>query len=141
MARTHRAADKGYASPGAVNQHGGDLPVYVCNTCQRDVAWAESRRTGRKYLVNVSRGYLDQRFYRGNDTHDCDYFLNQDRASAEAHAEHQAQLDASMGWLRDVQALRKAGQLDAARELATQGPPKLGHHSPAATQATYQAGA
>jgi predicted nucleic acid-binding protein len=74
--RTHRS--NGYASPGAVNQHGGRLPVYVCNACGREVVWCESKRTGRKYLANVTHGYHDQRFYMGNNVHprDCGEILN-----------------------------------------------------------------
>ncbi len=60
-----------YASPGAVRQHGGSLPIRRCGTCGQDVVWCTSKKTGRKYLVNVSRGYLDQRFYVGSDFHDC----------------------------------------------------------------------
>lgn len=72
MAKTRRG--EGFASQGAVRQHGGALPIYICNTCHREVVWAESRRTGRKYLANVKRGYLGQRYYIGSDLHrkeDC----------------------------------------------------------------------
>lgn len=60
-----------YASPGAVRQHGGTLPIHTCDTCGAEVVWAESRRSGRRYLANVSRGYHGQRFYVGADLHDC----------------------------------------------------------------------
>lgn len=72
MARTHRSPDGIYASTGAVNQVGGKLPIYVCNDCGRDVVWAESRKTGRKYLANVSRGYSGARFYIAANLHRCD---------------------------------------------------------------------
>lgn len=70
MSKTTRIPGK-FASPGAVNQHGGSLPLYRCNTCKREVVWAESKRTGRRYLVNASEGYHGQRFYVGADIHRC----------------------------------------------------------------------
>jgi hypothetical protein len=72
MARTRRSPDGIYATPGAVRQHGGSLPIYICTTCQADVVWCESTRTGRRYLVTVRRGYNNQRFYVGNDIHRCE---------------------------------------------------------------------
>lgn len=69
MARTHRAPYGGSASTGAVAQNGGSLPIYICNTCDREVVWATSAQTGRKYLVNVSRGHLGQRLYIGSNIH------------------------------------------------------------------------
>ena len=71
MARTHRSPDGAFASTGAVSQTGGSLPIYVCNECNRDVVWAESQRTGKKYLANVFRGYRDQRFYVAARLHKC----------------------------------------------------------------------
>ena len=70
MARTTRIPNT-HASAGAVRQSSGTLPVYRCNTCHGEVVWAESKRTGRRYLANVSRGYHDQRYYVGADVHDC----------------------------------------------------------------------
>jgi hypothetical protein len=70
--RTRRSPDGGFASVGAVHQTAGSLPVYICNACGREVVWAESKRTGRKYLANVSRGYHDQRFYIGARVHDAE---------------------------------------------------------------------
>ena len=69
--RTRRSSDKGFATAGAVAQHGGTLPVYICNPCGKEVVWCESKRTGRKYLVTVRRGHLDQRFYIGSQIHEC----------------------------------------------------------------------
>ena len=71
MARTRRSPDGIYASTGAVRQHSGSLPIYVCNGCLGDVVWCESKRTGRKYLVNVSRNYNGARFYVGSNLHKC----------------------------------------------------------------------
>jgi hypothetical protein len=65
--RTRRGS--GFASPGAVKAQGETLPVYICNRCGREVVWAESKRTGRRYLVSVSRGYNNQRYYVGADLH------------------------------------------------------------------------
>lgn len=44
---------------------------YAGVACQAEVVWAESKRTGRKYLANVARGYMDQRFYIGASIHKC----------------------------------------------------------------------
>lgn len=72
MSKTTRSRDGMYASQGAVRQHEGSLPIYVCNDCGREVVWATSSKTGRKYLANVSTGYLGQRFYIGASVHRCD---------------------------------------------------------------------
>lgn len=71
MAKTRRTEE--WATTGAVNQHGGSLRVYICNSCGDEVVWVESKRTGRHYLCNVRRGYHSQRFYIGSDIHprDC----------------------------------------------------------------------
>lgn len=50
------------AGPGA-NAQDGALPVHQCLACESEVVWAESRRTGKRYLCDVYRGYMDQRFY------------------------------------------------------------------------------
>lgn len=70
QARTRRG--EGFAGTGAVRQTEGPLPIYVCNACNLEVVWATSRRTGRKYLVNVHRGYLDQRYYIAASIHKCE---------------------------------------------------------------------
>lgn len=77
MARTRRSPDGLHARPGAVNQHGGKLPIYLCNTCDSDVVWCESKRTGRKYLANIYRGQGGARFYMGNQPHKCEEVLKQ----------------------------------------------------------------
>jgi hypothetical protein len=69
--RTRRSPDGAYAGTGAVRQHDGTLPIYICNTCGREVVWATSAKTGRKYLANIARGHLDQRFYIAASLHDC----------------------------------------------------------------------
>jgi hypothetical protein len=89
MARTQRIPDT-FAGQGAVRQHGGSLPVYRCNACGREVVWCESKRTGRHYLVNVSRGYMDQRFYVGSNVHPRNCAQLQAERLA-AYAEHQEQ--------------------------------------------------
>jgi hypothetical protein len=61
-----------YAGPGAVRQHEGKLPIYVCNDCGREVVWATSAKTGRKYLANISHGAQGARFYIGANVHECD---------------------------------------------------------------------
>lgn len=74
MARTTALKDEHghpvYANGGAVAQD-GPLKLYSCNTCHRDVAWAESTRTGRHYLVNVFHGQAGQRYYVKASAHDC----------------------------------------------------------------------
>lgn len=59
-----------YVGGGAVAQD-GSLKLYTCNTCHHEVVWATSARTGRVYLVNVRRGYLDQRYYVKASAHRC----------------------------------------------------------------------
>lgn len=71
MARTHRSPDGVWANGGAVAQHDGKLPIYICNDCGREVVWATSARTGRKYLANISRGANGFRFYIGANIHQC----------------------------------------------------------------------
>jgi hypothetical protein len=74
-----------YASPGAVNQHGGNLPIKRCKRCGNEIVWATSKRTGRAYPVDVSHGEMGQRFYIGSNIHKCQEIL--DRRAAEDRAE------------------------------------------------------
>lgn len=67
--RTRRG--EGFATGGAVRQD-GTLPIYICNACNQEVVWATSKRTGGKYLANISRGFLDQRFYAKTNIHRCE---------------------------------------------------------------------
>jgi hypothetical protein len=69
--RTRRSPDGAFAGTGAVRQHGSALPIYICNQCGNEVVWAESKRTGRKYLVNISHAYNGARFYIGSNVHQC----------------------------------------------------------------------
>jgi hypothetical protein len=70
MARTRRNPDGMFITGGAQTQD-GSLPAYICNTCNAEVVWATSTRTGRKYLVSVYRGYQGQRFYVKRQPHTC----------------------------------------------------------------------
>lgn len=70
MASTYRSQPETWATGGAVTQE-GKLPIYVHAACGQEVVWATSSRTGRKYLVNISRGYLDQRYYNKRNAHHC----------------------------------------------------------------------
>jgi hypothetical protein len=70
-ARTRRNPDGMFISPGAVAQHDGLLPGYICNGCGSEVVWCSSKRTGKKYLVNVSHGLSGARFYVGRNVHKC----------------------------------------------------------------------
>lgn len=59
-----------YISGGA-NYQDGNLKLYVCNTCRREVVWATSTRTGRKYLANVYQGESNARYYVKASAHEC----------------------------------------------------------------------
>lgn len=98
-----------FAGPGAVRQHGASLPVYRCNTCQAEVVWADSTRTGRKYLANVRRGNANQRYYIGSDIHRCESVQSM---TADIRAE-QANRDAVAEW-RNMKAKLKSGEITEA---------------------------
>ena len=83
--RTRRNIRGTYCGEGAVRQD-GDLPIYDCLTCGAEVVWATSRKTGRKYLVNVSVGESGRRFYMKQNVHRCADKLALD-------AEYQASID------------------------------------------------
>lgn len=68
--RTRRNERGTFASEGAVRQQ-GSKPIYDCTTCGREVVWLESKKTGRKYLVNVSQGSSGMRYYVSSDFHNC----------------------------------------------------------------------
>ena len=78
------------AGPGA-NAQDGLLPVHKCLACESEVVWAESRSTGKRYLCDVYRGYLDQRFYVKASAHfaTCEKIRSEkaDRRRAEAAAD------------------------------------------------------
>lgn len=112
MARTHRSPDKGYASTGAVRQHAGSLPVYICNTCGREVVWVESKRTGKPYLVTVTRGYLDQRFYMGHNVHPRDCTADDRKVER-----YQAICRNIAAACRAISAAHQAGEVDKATLL------------------------
>ena len=59
-----------WASDGAVNQ-GGSKQVKLCNKCNAEIVFCQSKKSGKWYPVNVSRGYHDQRFYMGHNVHRC----------------------------------------------------------------------
>lgn len=81
--RTRRNERGTYATGGAVNQD-GDLPIYDCTTCGNEVVWATSNRTGRRYLVNVSRGEQGRRFYMKHNVHDCARIMADREAARDA---------------------------------------------------------
>lgn len=85
--RTRRGL--GYAGPGRATGH--DLPIYICNTCHADVVWCESKRTGRKYLVTVSRKRSGNLYYMANNLHTNEYCAGV-VAKIKELAEHDAQL-------------------------------------------------
>jgi hypothetical protein len=69
--RTRRNDRGTFAGDGAVAQQ-GPKPIYDCTTCGREVVWLESKKTGRHYLVNVSKGASGTRYYVSADLHKCD---------------------------------------------------------------------
>lgn len=107
-----------YVSDGAVAQD-GVLKLMQCNACGAEVVWATSARTGRKYLVNVSRGHLDQRFYMKRNVHDCgDADARRARTEAEtavfnAEVDYKVALDAYLASDED-----EVGPLVAALDAA-----------------------
>ena len=111
-ARTRRSPDNGFASVGAVRQSGGSLPIYICNTCGREVVWCESKRTGRKYLANVRSGHLGQRYYIAANVHgDCAGLVEQEAAYAARHDANQAALGALLADLRSMRKQVEAGEM------------------------------
>lgn len=119
---THRSPDGIWATGGAVAQHDGKLPIYVCDDCGRDVVWATSKRTGRKYLVTVSRGYLDQRFYMGQNVHRCDRSRTPEARLAREILDDEIAAEAYLidqGW-KALDAARDAGDADAIVEATKQ---------------------
>jgi hypothetical protein len=114
MSRTTRT--EGFAGTGAAYQNGGSLPIYRCNDCGADVVWAKSARTGKPYLVNVSRGYHDQRYYRGDALHPRDCAAQKaDRIDREnARLEWQAIAPAVADVTLDLSAAYRAGEIDDA---------------------------
>lgn len=64
------SAERVFVSDGAVSQD-GPLRLAWCKYCKREVVWATSTRTGRKYLVNVSTGQSGARFYMKHNVHKC----------------------------------------------------------------------
>lgn len=127
-ARTRRYIDAAgrttYATPGAVRaQVGGDLPIYVCNTCDEQVVWATSARTGGRYLVDVTRGYRGQAFYRGTDLHRCDDVLARREAAITAEAEaREASVTAAASMLATLDELLATEAIDEAGYEAAAAP-------------------
>lgn len=99
-----------YASPGAVNQKGGLLPIRRCQTCGDDIVFCKSARTGKSYPVSVSRGYVGQRFYIGANVHRCEATLAR-RAENEAHETAMIEAKAQVDTLKDMQAKLRAGEI------------------------------
>lgn len=60
-----------YAHGGAVQQD-GPLAICLCKTCGREIVFATSKRTGKKYPVCVSYGRRNQAMYVKCDIHKCD---------------------------------------------------------------------
>lgn len=92
-----------YVGDGAVAQD-GNLKLYRCTGCGDEVVWAKSNRTGRHYLVNVTRGYHDQRFYSKRNAHDCGARL----AAHAEYAAHAAHAAATRDWVAKVHEIKAA---------------------------------
>lgn len=105
-----------WVGDGAVDQ-GGSVKLYRCTTCNDEVVWAKSSRTGRHYLVNVSVGYRGQRFYMKHNVHRCE-----DRLSAVAEQvaadEHAADIRSWTDRIADAQRQFKAGEITQDELLA-----------------------
>ena len=114
MARTRLSDERIWIGPGGVRQTGGSLPLYICNGCGREVVWAESRTTGRKYLANVftGSGVYRTRYYIGASLHtveSCEAIVA--RRIEEDLDREIAAADAFAAWttLRAVSAARDRG--------------------------------
>lgn len=105
-----------YVGEGAVNQD-GNLKLYRCTTCGDEVVWAKSSRTGRRYLVNVSRGYNDQRFYMKRNAHDCEARVAELDAAAAA-ARYDADVHAWTDRMAEAQARFRTGEITQDELLA-----------------------
>ena len=106
MTKTH---DLGFASGGAVSQD-GPLPIRECKRCGEQIVWAKSNRTGNNYPVNISTGYMHQRFYVKSDVHNCDEVESKreaNRIAAAEQAEKEAKGARNIEILKQVQALGK----------------------------------
>lgn len=102
----HMTTDNGYASEGAVRQD-GPLAVKVCKNCDSPIVWAKSRKSGKNYPVNVTTGYLGQRFYMKNNFHNCEQVMAQ-REAIEASATKAEQVAAQhRSDLTEIQAITK----------------------------------
>lgn len=88
--RVYREGNPMSVGPGASTQD-GTLPLYECTTCGREVVWATSTRTGRKYLADVYQGQV-VRYYVKRSPHKCQDHLAP-RARNELH-------DFAMDWNR-----------------------------------------
>lgn len=88
-ARTKRNERGTYADGGAVLQE-GKLPIYDCLQCGREVVWATSSKTGRKYLVNIcgSESGSGRKFYRKDSVHRCDSPAEIDTKLQELHEDN-----------------------------------------------------
>jgi hypothetical protein len=83
--KTRRSPENVWIGTGAVRQHDGELPLYICNACGSEVVWATSQRTGRSYLAAVSHGYNGARYYVAANLHDCARVLARKSADAERY--------------------------------------------------------
>lgn len=105
-----------WVGEGAVAQD-GNLKLYRCTTCGDEVVWATSSRTGRHYLVNVSRGYNDQRFYVKRNAHDCEARVAE-RDAAIAADRYDDEVHAWTDRMAEAQARFRAGEITRDELLA-----------------------
>lgn len=95
--RTRRSPSGAYASGGAVTQD-GHLAIYECTTCGNEVVWATSKKTGRKYLVNVRKGMSGTRYYVKANFHKCEEIM----ASREALPDTASEVMEDTKLLQDI---------------------------------------
>lgn len=111
--RTTRVTPIAFATEGGVRQE-GSLPIYRCNCCNRQVVWATSSRTGRRYLVDVQRGRSGQRFYVKAVAHTCPPPLPEE--SNPAHIPGPARWEALKAEIAAIKAEALAAKAAAASE-------------------------
>ena len=56
---------------GGLNNQDGALEVVFCSRCGAHVVWATSKRTGKKYRVDVRISERGNRYYVKSDFHQC----------------------------------------------------------------------
>jgi hypothetical protein len=101
-----------FASDGGVSQE-GMLPIRRCKFCDAEIVWATSKRTGKRYPVQVQHGHLSQRFYAKHIVHKCP---TAEEIEAQAVLGRKAENTRAM--IERFHELSDAGEWDKAQEVA-----------------------